>query len=132
LFFLDFFEVWRIAQKMISGLYDSSKIVEKIKSVAKKSGFTMAETWLRAGVNGNKTADLKKSMPKVDTVAKIADALDCSVDYLLGRTDNPLERSGAVVSDPLYSTLYNVMGGLDDVAKAKVLEYAELLRNSQH
>ena len=29
------------------------------------------------------------SMPKADNLAKIADYLDCSVDYLLGRTDDP-------------------------------------------
>lgn len=29
------------------------------------------------------------SMPKSDNLAKIADFLNCSVDYLLGRTDNP-------------------------------------------
>lgn len=34
-------------------------------------------------------ANLKTSMPKADTLAKIADYLNCSVDYLLGRTDNP-------------------------------------------
>ena len=29
------------------------------------------------------------STPKSENLAKIADYLDCSVDYLLGRTDNP-------------------------------------------
>ncbi len=29
------------------------------------------------------------SIPKGDILSKIADYLDCSVDYLLGRTDNP-------------------------------------------
>jgi hypothetical protein len=29
------------------------------------------------------------SMPKADNIARIPDYLDCSVDYLLGRTDNP-------------------------------------------
>ncbi len=29
------------------------------------------------------------STPKSENLAKIADCLDCSVDYLLGRTDNP-------------------------------------------
>ena len=29
------------------------------------------------------------TMPKADNLAKIADYLGCSVDYLLGRTDNP-------------------------------------------
>ncbi len=27
--------------------------------------------------------------PRLEAIAKIADYLDCSVDYLLGRTDNP-------------------------------------------
>ncbi len=29
------------------------------------------------------------SMPKADYLAKIADYLDCSIDYLMGHTDNP-------------------------------------------
>lgn len=29
------------------------------------------------------------SIPNGEALAKIADYLDCSVDYLLGRTDNP-------------------------------------------
>lgn len=29
------------------------------------------------------------SIPNGETLIKIADYLDCSVDYLLGRTDNP-------------------------------------------
>nr|DAR47104.1 MAG TPA: repressor protein [Caudoviricetes sp.] len=31
----------------------------------------------------------RTSVPKADNLAKIADVLGCSVDYLLGRTDNP-------------------------------------------
>ena len=29
------------------------------------------------------------STPKSENLAKIADYLDCSIDYLMGRTDNP-------------------------------------------
>lgn len=29
------------------------------------------------------------TLPNGETLIKIADYLDCSVDYLLGRTDNP-------------------------------------------
>ncbi|TGY90893.1 XRE family transcriptional regulator, partial [Petralouisia muris] len=28
-------------------------------------------------------------LPTLQNVVKIADCLDCSIDYLLGRTDNP-------------------------------------------
>lgn len=30
-----------------------------------------------------------KKIPTVNNLVKIADYLDCSVDYLLGRTENP-------------------------------------------
>jgi len=30
-----------------------------------------------------------RKLPTVQNLIKIADYLDCSVDYLLGRTDNP-------------------------------------------
>ena len=33
-------------------------------------------------------------IPNGETLAKIADYLDCSVDYLLGRTDNPHSHKG--------------------------------------
>ena len=32
---------------------------------------------------------LKKGMPEAEKACVLADYLDCSVDYLLGRTDNP-------------------------------------------
>lgn len=31
----------------------------------------------------------ENTLPNGETLIKIADYLDCSVDYLLGRTDNP-------------------------------------------
>ena len=34
-------------------------------------------------------SNLKTSFPQSDSIAKIADYLGCSVDYLLGRTDDP-------------------------------------------
>jgi hypothetical protein len=37
----------------------------------------------------NTMSNMKSSMPKADNLAKIADYLNCSVDYLLGRTNNP-------------------------------------------
>ena len=37
----------------------------------------------------NTMANFKTSMPKADNLAKIADYLDCSIDYLMGRTDDP-------------------------------------------
>ena len=44
------------------------------------------------GVSTGNISDWKsgKSKPNIDAITKIANYLDCSVDYLLGRTDNPI------------------------------------------
>lgn len=42
-----------------------------------------------AGLGYNTMSNLRTSMPKSDNLARIADDLDCSVDFLLGRTDVP-------------------------------------------
>ena len=40
-------------------------------------------------INRNFMYDLKNNQkPSVEALEKIADYLDCSIDYLLGRTDN--------------------------------------------
>lgn len=54
------------------------------------------------GLGQNTMANLKTSMPKADNLAKIADYLNCSVDYLLSRTDNP-EINSEIVSMPLVT-----------------------------
>ncbi len=38
-----------------------------------------------------------KKFPTIQNLTKIADCLDCSVDYLLGRTDNPQAHKQAAV-----------------------------------
>lgn len=69
--------------------YLSSDVSEKIKKRLKESGRT-AEQMLSELEMGKRTLqNYKTSMPKADNLAYIADYLECSVDYLLGRTDNP-------------------------------------------
>ena len=41
------------------------------------------------GISDRTLDNYKTSMPNADKLAKIADYLDCSVDYLLGRTADP-------------------------------------------
>lgn len=75
----------------------------------------------------------KNTFPKGETVAAIADALGVSADYLLGRTDNPIDyvNSAPVVEDaprdyigavPDFVTKFRM---LDDVDKAKAEAYLD-------
>lgn len=70
-------------------LYISNDIAEKIKLSAKSKGVSVKKLLEDVGLGFNTMSNMKTSMPKADNLAKIADYLDCSVDYLLGRTDNP-------------------------------------------
>ena len=68
-------------------MYDSNEVAKRIKEIAKIQNSSIKEILTKAGLSQNTLSNMKTSMPKVDNIAKIADYLDVSVDYLLGRTD---------------------------------------------
>jgi DNA-binding Xre family transcriptional regulator len=71
-------------------LYNSSFIHENIKITAIKKKVTLKNMLADCGLGINSLSHLNKgSMIAADSLAKIADYLDVSVDYLLGRTENP-------------------------------------------
>ena len=74
------------------------------------------------------------AIPNGDTLIKIADYLDCSVDYLLGRTDTPGKTAASMdASSPnqeKLTDLYNVLGGFDDDQLQLMLDYAKFLDKS--
>ena len=71
-------------------MYDPEKIADSIKNRAKERNIQMKDMLLDLGLNKNTLSTMYNgSMLKGDSRASIADYLDCSVDYLLGRTDNP-------------------------------------------
>ena len=70
-------------------MYNSVEIAIRIKQTAKSNKISLSKMFADTGLGRNTMANLKTSMPKADNLAKIADYLNVSVDYLLGRTDNP-------------------------------------------
>ena len=66
------------------------KVAETIKKTAKSQNIQLKEMLMELDLNKNALSNLYNgSMLKGDSLARTADYLDCSVDYLLGRTDNP-------------------------------------------
>lgn len=74
-------------KSMVIKLYISNNVAERIKHLAKNRGISVKSLLDGVGLGFNTMSNMKSSMPKADNLAKIADYLDCSVDYLLGRTD---------------------------------------------
>lgn len=69
----------------------NSILAERIKAMCKAKGTTVKSLLELCGMNRNTMYDLEKRsvFPACDKLSRIADYLGCSVDYLLGRTDNP-------------------------------------------
>lgn len=62
---------------------------ERIQFLAKKYGFSLQQVAEKAGIGINTIYKWKRQNPKGVDLAKVADILHTSTDYLLARTDNP-------------------------------------------
>ncbi len=64
-------------------------LVDRIQRLADENGITINTLLKDCGINKSLLSDLKSkgSIPSADKLSKIADYLDVSTDYLLGRTD---------------------------------------------
>ena len=71
-------------------MYNSQIIAERIKEYSKIKNISVNQLLLNCELGKNTVAKMSKGTDILTlNFAKIADYLDCSVDYLLGRTDNP-------------------------------------------
>ena len=126
-------------------------VAERIKKTAALKG-TSVSAMLRACNLGKNTIDKMSNGSDivVSNLAKIADYLDCSVDYLLGRTDSPTainshntvngsnniigngsgNRTGNTLSEQ-ESALMDIFNKLDVVSQAKLLVYATELEKEK-
>ena len=71
-------------------MYNSQHIANRIKNTAKSQGKPLGEILATCGLSKNTVAKINKGTDILTlNFAKIADELDCSVDYLLGRVETP-------------------------------------------
>ena len=63
----------------------------RIKAQCAENHITIKALLEECNMNRNTIYDLEKkgSFPSADKLCRIADRLNCSVDFLLGRTENP-------------------------------------------
>lgn len=71
-------------------MYNAQTTKDRIKQTCKDRNISMEQLLKECnlGINAIRQINDTKGMASF-SIAKIADVLDCSVDYLLGRTDNP-------------------------------------------
>lgn len=75
---------------------NSQELANLIKSIAKAKKIPIGKMLSECGLSVNTLSSMQSGgyYPRLEAVAKIAEYLDCSIDYLLGKTTNP-----SIVSD---------------------------------
>lgn len=124
---------------------------ERLKLICDNKNLTPTKVVKDLGLSSSKVTAWKNgSNPKADIILKIADYLDCSVDYLLGREDkksltvsNTGDISNSVVGsinsavhinseiNDIGREIINVCNSLDIKSQVKVLQYAYELEEEQ-
>lgn len=71
-------------------MYNAQLTKDRIKSLCKNKKIVMEDMLISCGLGVNAIRQINDTKGMASfSLARIADYLDCSVDYLLGRTDNP-------------------------------------------
>lgn len=136
-------------------MYSSQIVYERIDKMLACKNKSMSELNKVCGMSKNTVSQSAASQDgmKARRLFTIANFLDCSVDYLLGRTDNPMSHksnvsvstghvsnnSGAIgvgnvitgndlSLDGQKSALIKIFDELDAVSQAKMLVYADSLK----
>lgn len=94
-------------------MYDLKIIEERILSLS--NGVSKNKLLQCANLNKSVFDNMRKGqIPSVEKIHAIADYLDCSVDYLLGRTDVPEvnHRSGSIMPTAEHGTIAAFGGGV--------------------
>ncbi len=93
---------------------NNAKFADIIKTRCKLQDVSINKMLLDCGIRKSLIYDLEKRdwTPSIAIAEKIADYLECSVDYLLGRTDNAQSHKSANV---VYGNLSNNSGIVGNV-----------------
>ena len=80
----------RIHKMTTENLYDSITLAENIKIQAKARNIQLKDMYAELGMSKGVLSNLRTGrMIAADSLARIADYLDCSMDFLMGRTVDP-------------------------------------------
>lgn len=124
-----------MAVEKANNLYNSPYVANKIKVVAKSKKISLKDLLVKCELGQNTFSHMLHGRALAfDSLAKIADVLDCSVDYLLGRTDVPeINRKISFINDGDFTVVQKAafdggeVGGKNpDISKyGKILELTD-------
>ena len=110
-------------------MFDTVSTAERIKTIAKARKIPIKTVLEECELNKNVLSTMlsRGSMPKADNIGRIAEYLDCSMDYLLGLTENPNKNSSSperdeLLKDPRVLDLINALLKLSPEQRIRFLD----------
>ncbi len=106
---------------------------EILKELREKKGFTQEQLASTLHLSKNAVSHYEKDInsPSIQTLEKIADIFDVSVDYLIGRTSVPVKFSVLKTSFTKENTLDDFLQqllSLDNQHRTDVLKYLDYVK----
>lgn len=119
-----------------------NETVKRILDLMQKNGITAHKLEVEAPIAISSIQAWKngKSKPSLEAVSKIADYFGVSVDYLLGKTDNPTPPEKSDGKPKLYvppeyaSVMVAFAGGTEDLTQEdidSIIEFIEFKKNQK-
>jgi transcriptional regulator with XRE-family HTH domain len=117
-------------------MYNSQETIFRIKQRAKEQGIAILDLQAKCDLGRNAISQAAKSQDgmKARNLFAIAEVLNCSVDYLLGRTDNPTVSGNNIsnVKTTITGTQANVIQETDtDLYEIKAI-LSKLSNSKRH
>ncbi len=114
---------------------NNAQFAQAIKERCKEKGIAISKMLSDCKIRKSLIYDLEKRnwTPSLEIAEQITDYLDCSVDFLLGRSDNTSTNKTIVEVDNLNDEqrLISAFRKLTDEGKIRVLDEVEMYANTQ-
>ncbi|EJI9414714.1 helix-turn-helix transcriptional regulator [Listeria monocytogenes] len=101
-------------------------LLDLIKKLCKKRGISVTMLENELGLPDNTIYQWKNRMPSVERLQVVADYFNVSIDYLLGRTDNPIIDSD--ISPEAATLAAHIDPAATEEDMKKILEYIDFIQ----
>lgn len=117
---------------------DNKQIANRLKELAKKNNTTISKMAQEIGQGKNIINSLEKqnSSPSLETISKIAEYFNVSIDYIAGREEKPIEKENkgfisSTAKDGGYQTVINNSETLKPLEMELINSFRKLPRKKQ-
>lgn len=115
-------------------MYNSQDTYNRIRDMVKRTGISIKKLNEECSLSENAISSASKSQDgmKARNLYAISNCLDCSVDFLLGRTDNPQAHKsagGGLVNNAPIKGDYNMNAGNINVNTSSSASYQDELNS---